>query len=254
MGLNFNLIAQNSISPLCEGPNSLLALIDRPTFAFSACVVPKENVLIESGSQYIQLQQEGTQFNLPETELRVGLFNQLEVDLFVPNYIHQSVDPKIGFTAMGVGMKHVLLSNEKSVLSVLGVVVPPSGSASFGSRGVSGFISSILTFNMSPEIGVTAMLQASSQTLPINFGGQRFTAIDPFLVLSWNKEKLSLYGEIYGQNKTGPKYGGGTNMDVGIIYLIKRNIALDVEIGKSLKGILGNFNQYVGTGISVRFE
>ena len=46
--------ANNQENP-CGESSDLLSLLDRPSIAFSACVVPKEHVLIESGYTYLKL-------------------------------------------------------------------------------------------------------------------------------------------------------------------------------------------------------
>lgn len=98
------------------------------------------------------------------------------------------------------------------------------------------------------------MFGVSSQTQAINDGGKRYTSVNPDLVLSWTKEKISVYGEIYGQSKTGPQNGSGFNADAGILYLIRKNIVIDLEAGHRLSGVLGGFSHYVGTGISIQFS
>ena len=252
--LSFNAIAQDSNSTPCTGSATLLSLIDRPTVGFSACVVPEKQILIESGYQYSQLHNSGVQQNIPNLEIRVGIPNQFELDLFAPNYIQQSVDPRIGFGPSAIGIKHIIGANSKSVLTLFGMVIPSSGSASFGSKGMGGAIMGILAYDLTEEISVSGLLSASSQTESVTDGGRRFSSINPDLVVSWNKDKVSFYGEVYGQSKTGPEEGSGFNMDIGLIYLIKKNISIDVEFGKRINGSLGNFNQYLGTGLTILFS
>jgi hypothetical protein len=252
--ISFNASALNTNPSLCTGPSSLLAIIDRPTAAFSACVIPEKNILIENGFQYVHLLNQGIQQNLPNTEIRIGLGNQFEFELFVPNYIVQTVSPTVGVSATAMSMKHILGSDEHSVITLFGALVTPSGSASFGSQGVGGSLTGILSHNFTEALNLTGMLGVSTQTLAINNGGLRFYSINPDLVFSWNRNKTSIYGEVYGQSRTGPYQGSGFNADVGVIYLVVNNVAVDVEIGKRLSGALGNFNNYFGVGVSIQFS
>jgi hypothetical protein len=97
------------------------------------------------------------------------------------------------------------------------------------------------------------MLGVSSVSLSIDAGGGRISSINPDLVLSWTKGKISIYGEVYGQSKTGPQEGSGFNSDAGIIYLLKKNIEIDIEMGRCISGQLFGFSRYIGTGISIEF-
>lgn len=251
--ISSNLFAQVNADSPCGSSANLLSLVDRPTVSVSACTVPEKNIIVEYGYQYMQLLGSGIMHNLPEMEIRFGLPDNFEFVLYPPNYYNESVYPRVGFGPTSLAVKHILASGSKWVASVDLYTILPSGSAFWGSQKPGGDISGILTYNLSNEISMSGEFGVSSTSLPVNYGGISFNSFNSDIVLSWNKDKLSLYVEAYGQSKTSPYDGSGYNSDAGIIYLFRKNIAVDLEVGQRLSGALGGFNTYFGTGISIQF-
>lgn len=101
---------------------------------------------------------------------------------------------------------------------------------------------------------MTGTLEYLSISEPINSGGQSFTSVNPDLLLSWTKNKISLFIEVYGQSKTAPDEGSGYNADAGILYLIKKNIVIDLEIDQRISGLLDGVERYYGGGITIQFN
>lgn len=236
----------------CGGSDNLLLFIDRPTLGDSACVVPDKQVVLESGYQYTSLLGGGVQQYFPAAFVRLGLVHRFEFNAYLPSYTHQTVFPYTGFDLSTLGIKHEVASSERWVAAVEGYAVLPSGSATFGSQGYGGIGNGIFSYNLNSEFNLTSLLGISSQTQPIVQGGDRYFSINPDLVLSWSKEKLALYLEVYGQSKIAPGEGSGFNMGTGLVYLIKKNIALDAEVGQRMSGVLFGFEHYVGAGVTVQ--
>lgn len=252
-GVSGAVVAGTPVELPCSGPYGLLGLVDRPTIADSACVVPYQLSLVEMGYQYQKLSHGGYQYNLPQGELRIGLPRDNEFEVIFPNYIHQTVSPRAGFGITGVGLKHQIWYNEKWITAIDGLLILPSGSTAFGDTGTGGTVNGIVTYNVTSEFGVSFMLGVTSQTESVFDGGKRFTSVNPDLVLSWTKNRLGIYGEAYGQSKTGPGQGSGFNMDAGILYLLAKNMTFDIEVGQRISGTLGDLSHYVGTGLTVEF-
>ncbi|MCL9684290.1 transporter [Legionella maioricensis] len=252
--LLFPLDAISSNDTPCGGPTNLLAIIDRPSFADSACVTPDKTVILESGYEDLTLLGGGRQQNFPEAFLRFGLADRFEFNIFLPNYVHQTVLPYKGYDPSTLGVKHEIAASTQWVIAIDGYLILPSGSVNFGSERAGGIFNGLFSYNITSEISLSGMLGLSSQTLSINAGGQRYNSINPDLVLSWTKEKISIYGEIYGQSKTGPQQGSGFITDAGVLYQIKKNIVIDLEAGHRISGVLDGFSYYWGTGISIQFS
>jgi hypothetical protein len=238
----------------CGDSSNFLALVDRPTYSDSVCVVPRHNSVIEAGYQYQSLFGGGNLQTLPQTVYRYGMADQFEVVMLFPSYVHQNIDPHVGFGATTLGVKHQLTANQTWITTIEGLFTLPSGSSAFGSQNPGAVFNGIISYNISSTVALTGMFGISSQSEPVSSGGQSYTSFNPDIVLSWAKDKLDLYVEVYGQSSTGPDEGSGFNMDAGVLYLIKKNISLDLEFGQRLTGDLFGFNQYIGTGIAIQFS
>jgi hypothetical protein len=246
--LVFPIVAIGSNNTPCDGAN-----IDRPSASDSACVTPDKAVILESGYEKLALLGGGTQQNFPEAFFRFGLAHQFEFNIFLPNYIQQTVFPYKGYEPSTLGIKHQIGANTQWVIAVDGYLILPSGSANFGNERAGGVFNGLFSYNITSEISLSGMFGVSSQTQSINAGGRRYNSFNPDLVLTWSKEKISIYAEIYGESKIGPQGGSGFNADGGILYLIKKNIVIDLEAGHRISGALDEFSHYVGAGISIRF-
>lgn len=245
----------DTVNNPCGGPSALLYIINRPTVADSACVVPYKNIVLETGYQYQQLTHfAGYQQNFPEAQFRLGLPANNEFTIVLPNHIHQSMTTGSGYTATTVGLKHEIGYTQTWLGAVEALVTLPDGSAAYGSKGTGATLNGIVDYTFNPAFSLSFMLGATSQTQSSLNGGQRFTSINPDLVLTYSAiDKVQLYGEVYGQSKTGPGQGAGFNADGGIMYLLLTKLVLDVEYGQRLSGNLDGFNHYFGGGISVMF-
>ncbi|HAT8265199.1 TPA: transporter [Legionella pneumophila] len=239
---------------VCGEPTDMLSFLERGGIATNPCVVPPRSVLISSGYQYQQLIGEGVQHNFPAAAIQLGLPGYFEVDLLLPNYINQTVDPRIGFSQTQLIVNHVLWFNNKWVITASGTFVFPSGSASFGSPNPGGGVIGILSYNFNSQLNLTGNLGITSQSESSYDGGQSYTSVNPDLILSWTKNKISLFAEIYGQSKTAPDEGSGFSTDAGVLYQVKKNIAIDFEVDQRITGLLNGVERYYGGGITIQFN
>lgn len=258
--LIFTIISQinlaTTIDDPCGGPSALLNRVNRPSYADSACVVPFKESILETGYQYLWLRNSAGQLqNFPQAAFRVGLPANNEFVLLLPNYNHQSLPPRSGFSAPTIGIKHEIGYNENWLGSVETLIAPPSGSKGFGYKGLSAAFNGIVTYSFLPSWSLTFMLGFSSVTTSSSQGGQRFSSINPDVLLAYiYNSKIDFYGEIFGASHTGPGEGSGFNFDAGILYLLRPYLALDFEVGQRISGNFIGFNQYVGTGLSIGFS
>ncbi|HAU1637737.1 TPA: transporter [Legionella pneumophila] len=239
---------------VCGEPTDMLSFLERGGIATNPCVVPPRSVLISSGYQYQQLIGEGIQHNFPAAAIQLGLPGYFEVDLLLPNYINQTVDPRIGFSQTQLIVNDVLWFNDKWVVTASGTFIFPSGSASFGSPNPGGGVIGILSYNFNSQLNLTGNLGITSQSEPSYDGGQSYTSVNPDLILSWTKNKISLFAEIYGQSKTAPDEGSGYSTDAGVLYQVKKNIVIDLEVDQRISGLLNGVERYYGGGITIQFN
>jgi len=253
-GMAFNAFADTIDDP-CDGASALLNIVDRPTVGDSACVVPTSKAVLELGYQYQQgTHSTGHQQNFPQAELRLGLPAHNEFVVLLPNYILQSMAPHSGYSATTVGIKHEIGYTQNWLAAAETLFTLPSGSTAFGSNGLGAAINAIVSYDINPKFNLTFMFGVTTATQSSHDGGQRFTSINPDIVLTYSAtDRLQLYGEIYGQSKTGPGESSGFNFDGGFLYLVLPNAEIDLEIGQRMSGNLGGFNHYIGTGMAFMF-
>jgi len=250
-GLTSSLAWADEVRDPCT---SILALVNRPSAADSACVVPFEKGMLETGARYFNLKGGAHGYNLPEAELRLGLPVHTELTINFPNYNHQTQVPHSGLSPTVVGLKHELGYNARWLGAIEGLVTLSSGSTAFGSNATGGTINGIVNYSLNSQLSMLFMLGLSTQTLPSDQGGQRYNSVNPDAVLTWQfNDKWQAYGEIYGQSKTGPRNGVGFNTDAGLQWAFKTNWVTGLEVGQRISGKLGQFNHYVGAGLSVLF-
>lgn len=239
----------------CDG---LLALVNRPTGADSACVVPSGNVVTEMGYEYQTLHpQNGWLTFYPQLSLRFGLPKDFELFILPPNYTHlrQPDYTTGGLSTMTIGAKHQFgYYQDKWLISAEALLILPGGSAGFGSAHLGATTNAIIDYSFNQALSAMLLLGVTSQTLPVNVGGGRFFSIDPDLILCWQPiNSINLYGEVYGQTKTAPNQGAGWNTDVGLLYLLNKHVEVDFEAGRRISGNLAQLNYFVGAGFAIWF-
>lgn len=253
-GISVNVSA-DAIQDPCGGTSALLNILDRPTLSDSACAVPFKKAVLEAGYEYQHLMHSaGHEQNFPQAEFRLGLPANNEFVVVLPNYFHQSMMPHSGSGATTLGIKHEIGYNQTWLGAAEALFTLPDGSAAFGSKEVGAAVNGIVTYTFNPVFSLTLMLGVTTQTEPAQTGGQRFTSVNPDLVFTYTaSDKLQLYGEFYGQSKTGPGEDSGFNSDAGLLYLVLTNLEVDFEVGQRVSGNLGSFDHYVGTGFGIMF-
>lgn len=254
LSLPYLIYAADSDSNPCGGPNDLMLFLDRPTAGDSPCVVPNKSTALEMGYSYENLVGGGVQQNFPQPFLRIGLVHNFEFNVFIPNYNYQTVEPRRGNGPSTLGLKYEIFANPNWVTAVDGYFILPSGSAAFGTRNRGFIINGIVSRTITEEISINGMLGLSNQSESIEGGGRNFYTVNPDLVLSWTKDKLSLFWEVVGQSKTDIGQSSGFNMDEGFLYSIKKNVVVDFSVGQRVSGTLNGFSNYVGAGISFLFS
>ena len=248
----------------CSGPWALLAILDRPTVSTSPCAAPRGQFLLEMGFQRAKPRDpaSGTMDTYPQAEVRIGLPGRNEFTLIPPGYnrqrtrsgSHSGTEEASGYSALTLGLKHELGYTEQWLGAVQALFTLPSGSSDFGSQDLGVALNGVVAYALSEQVGLTLQLGISSQTDPVDAGGERFTAFVSNLVVTWQpKERLQFYGEIYGQSSTGPGKSAGYNADGGIQYLITPYWEVDLEGGVRLAGDLGGLSHFFGMGMGFRY-
>lgn len=249
-----NTVFADTNNNFCGGSKELLSVVNRPTVADSPCTAPDKKILVELGYQYLKLRPIGLEQNYPEAELRFGLPKDNEIYVLLPNYEQDSFFPYSGLNATSIGYKHEIDYTNKWIITFDGLVTPPSGSRYFGNKGWGALFGGIYSYNFNDSLSMTCELTLTTQTTSSYDGGQRFSSLNPDAFLTWSlNDNLQIYGEIYGQTKTWVHEGAGFNIDGGLIYLVSKNLTIDLEAGQRLNGSLKQLEHYFGTGMVLQF-
>lgn len=239
-----------TIQDPCAGISELLNLLNRPTYSDSACTVPFGKAVVEMGYQYLTLRDGGHARNLPNTQLRVGLPADNEIALYFPNHNRQTAFPHSGSDPTFITFKHEIGYSAKWYGALEAIATLPNGSAYFGSKNYSSTFNAIIDYKFTNQLQFSLSLAYSSNSQPSALGGKRYSSINQNYVFSWQpKDYYYLYLEIFGTSHTDANKGPGYNGDAGIVYLIRKNISLDVELGQRINGNLIGFKHYVGVGL-----
>lgn len=112
---------------------------NRPSFTFSSIVVPKGSIQVENGAQYLYIEPGKGRLDLPETQLRLGLSERTEFQMFTPNYFyfHQPGQTNDGVSDLQeVGLKHQLPCFKRLQTSIIGSLNLPTGRRLISGPGV----------------------------------------------------------------------------------------------------------------------
>ncbi len=239
---------------LCSGPGAMLAMSDRPSVAFSACTVLNKTIHVESGYSYIIATPNGYGFNLPQTEVRFGMINDSEIDVFLPNYIAQNQPSIAGPSASAIGLKHTIASNKHNILTLQGYVSPPSGSQYYGTVNTSFLLNGIYNYTFDSGLSITTSLGYAGNAAPSTSPAPNYYTFNPIIDIGWSfTNKLTGYFEVYTQSKSAINQGWGVSSDTGFLYLLAPYIALDASCGHRISGYLGNIDYYYSVGLVFSF-
>lgn len=232
----------------CAG---LLALVNRPSLTGSACVVPYKEMIVEGGYQYFNLSGGAYGYVTPQAIIRFGLPGNNEFLMTSPNYFHQTISPRAGWSAPAVSFKHEFGYNQHWVSALEAIVTIPSGSDAYGSRSFGETVNAIATYAVNPVLSFSGMLGVMSTSVQYIQNGGRFTSVNPDIFASVQlTPRLQIFAELYAQTRTGPGEGLGLLTDGGFYYLLTPCVSVDAELGQRITGNWG-FQNYASAGVAV---
>lgn len=247
----------------CAGPSALLALLDRPTIADSACSVKPGRTVLEVGydNQITHTPNDQRLVDYPQAEWRYGLPGGWEAKLFWPNYNRLSPlsvpgGTSKGLSDMGVGVKKEFGYFGNWVFAADTRIDFPTGALAFTNGGTQITLNGIASYNVTPQFGLAGQLGVARLSERDPSGRtEYYYALEPILVASYAFfGRLQLYGEVYGTTNAGPQTSGSAYwFDGGLQYLITPQFEVDIEEGTALSGPQGTSAHYFGFGFGAEF-
>ena len=230
---------------------------NRPSFMDSPLVVPKGSAQFENGSLYQHFQHGKTSYDVPETEVRLGVTKSVEFQMFTPNYflMHQQSSARTDVTSdnrMGVsdlqeaGFKYALPPLVKDLnVALIGGVTIPTGRQLISGSGTLPVI----------RIPWTKQLSKNWQA----GGMQSITVLDSGRDVQW--QNFFLVSRAFGARTSAfAEYGGfythhASASDIahfGVVRKLNKNNQVDMQWGIGMSKTAPA--AFVGVGYSFRID
>jgi hypothetical protein len=245
--------ASYAIENVCDGPE-IMNLIDRPTFAKGACVMPEKKSMIEYGATHYKFINEGEANGIGEIEYRFGLVEHTEIYISPPTYYQQSIHPKAGFGYTTISLKHLVYQDTQRAFTLDAGVIPSGGSYYFGSRNIHGYGNVIAYMNLNNQISNAVVFGYA------NYGEYNETDFENFstflldYALSYSpNDHSTIYGELTSQTKSNYSSGFGLIFSTGLIYKLNNFATIDIEFTQRIIGELNYSTNAIGIGGAVKF-
>ena len=247
---------------------NLFQLVSRPTVTTAACAVRPRRVLLEAGytNQTTSALTGGNLTTYPQALLRIGLFRNNELDLFVPSASRQS-SPAPATTGLGdsaAGYHYQLPVMGKAIIGFNSFVTFPTGAIGFTAGGTGLTLNVDWAYSFSPRIGLSGTLGYSAQSaqtgggLPQTVGTafRRFAAFNPSVVVTKSLGTTAqAYLEVFGTTKTSPGGSGRYLYDAGVQKQLSANLQVDLSAGQTFTPSSGNTHvRYFSVGFARRFS
>lgn len=222
---------------------------NRPSFMDSPLVVPQGSLQAENGTLFQGFQHKVWQYDVPETEVRVGLLKNTELQLFVPaDYLRHVPGLTKSYTSdlTEVGIKsHWESKSSKYNIAFIGAVTPPTGSKVISGSGVEG------TFRIPWTVAINNNWSIMGMQSLLILNHAKNVQWQPDFMLGRNiGSKTSVFIEYGGfyTTKTLPQ----SIIHFGAVYKVTPRQQVDVHFGFGMNQAAPS--AFVGTGYSVRLD
>jgi hypothetical protein len=243
---------------------------NRPSFMNSPLVVPRGSLQFENGTLYQHFQHGLTSYDIPETEVRIGLTKGTEFQMFVPDWIllHSTAARTIGLsnsspglttietqqggTQTGVsditepGLKHQFGPFFKDLnVAIIAGVTPPTGRRLISRTGVQPVIRSPWTKALNKNWSICGM-----QSLLLVNSGRDVQWQNFWLLCRTFGTRTTAFTEYAGfyTHQSNPI----NIIHFGVVRKLNRNNQIDLHFGFGLNKTAPA--AFIGTGYSFRFD
>ena len=222
---------------------------NRPSFCQSAIVVPKGSIQLENGTLYQYFPHGVNYFDIPETQIRLGLLKHTELQVFTPNYTlindpHQKVIN--GVTDLDeLGIKQELLNTKRFQLALIAAVNVPTGNKYFQGSGTQ----PVIRLPYAIPLGRGFWFYGMESIGLINNGHDLL--FQPFAMLQKNfglkYSVFAEYGGFYAHKQHSQQIA-----HFGAEYRPTRNHQIDLHLGTGMNRSSPKI--LIGAGYSYRFD
>lgn len=217
---------------------------DRPDFTESSVVVPRGSLQIESGFTYERTTRNSTSSAYPETLLRYGLTDRLEMRVGLPNY--NRLEGQEGFDDLYLGAK-IQLGQTKSGIDF---ALIPAAFIPAGRRGIrSEAVAPEIKATYAASLGIYA-LSGMVHVASVEEDGERVTPWQITTSLGIPvKDRIGMFLEhiLAAQKGVRPAH----TVHSGFTYQPRPDRQFDIHYGFGLTPTAPDF--FIGAGFSIRF-
>jgi hypothetical protein len=243
---------------------------NRPSFSDSPLVVPKGSLQVENGTLYQHFQHGTNYYDIPETEVRLGVFKNTEFQMFVPQWVRlqtnstsaigiantspsfavlqaQEASVISGASDLGeIGIKQQLNSPFKSLnLAVIGGINAPTGNSVLSGKGVQPVMRAVWSKSVTKTWSVGGMQSIIVLNAGRDVQWQNFSYLTRAI-----GARLSLFIEYAGFYT---HHAAPSNIiHFGVVRKLNKNNQIDVHFGFGLNEAAPA--AFVGAGYSFRFD
>jgi len=221
---------------------------NRPSFMFSPIVLPKGSLQLENGCLDSGLRRGRVGFDLPETQVRIGLARSTEFQVFVPNFVITKSGGELSSAVTDIseiGIKQQLPTSGKLKAAVIASVSAPTGARSLSLGGTSGILRLPYLYAINNRWSVGGM----QSLLLINHGNSVQWQPDVLISRSIGSKACAFLE--YGGFFTTRDYPVNL-IHLGTEYKVTRHQELDVHCGFGLNQTAPS--AFVGAGYSFRID
>lgn len=221
---------------------------NRPSFMFSPIVLPKGSLQLENGCLESGLRRGRLGFDLPETQVRIGLARSTEFQIFVPNYVlnKSGGDFSSGVTDLSeIGIKQQLPIPGKFKAAIIASVTAPTGTARLSRGGTSGILRLPYLYAINNRWSIGGM----QSLLIINYGNSVQWQPDVLVSRSIGKKACAFLE--YGGYFTTHRFPLNL-IHLGAAYKVSRRQQIDTHCGFGLNQTAPS--AFVGCGYSFRVD
>ena len=238
-------------SPLClaQAADPTPIATDRPSVATGTTLVPVHTLQFENGITWTR-DQSTNSGDAPETELRFGLTNRVELEAFVPNLNWSGAFSGVRTTDLSLGAKIRIASDMRNwPVSIVGALTFPTGSQELTSGGVDPVALVTVQHNLPHDLQLVG--SGTLVSLSTN-GGGRVAQSQLAFDLGWCANARTCFYAEEAPFLSTAENSSGTTTDGGMTFGATTRTQIDWRIGTTVQN--GGHNFFATLGYSFRLD
>ena len=222
---------------------------DRPSVATGTALVPVHTLQFENGINWTR-DQSTNSGDAPETELRFGLTNRVEIEAFVPNLNWSGAFSGVRTTDLSLGAKIRIASDKRNwPVSIVGALTFPTGSQELTSGGVDPVALVTVQHNLPHNFQLVG--SGTLASLSTN-GSGRVAQSQLAFDLGWCANARTCFYAEEAPFLSTAQNSSGTTTDGGMTFGVTTRTQVDWRVGTTVEN--GDHSFFATLGYSFRLD